>query len=336
MNISKIDSYLHFITEQCIIPCANISIGTEEDLLFFKSYGNRQLFPFIETANTDTLFDIASLTKVLATWPCIMYLIENSYLKLSTTLDDIWGQAISPSYRSITIQSLLTHTSGISSQTYLKQYGNSYQDIVSGLFTAPLEYRPNTKVIYSNRGFIILGLIIEYLTKQSLNQFAKEKIWLPLGMHHTTFGPLHNQSNIAATEIPAQIQLPLKGIVHDENAQLLEGIAGHAGVFSTLYDISIFCKNLLLTQPKIFKKETLLQSFIDYTPTLNEHRGLGWKILYTNDAQLFFHLGFTGTSIWLDFNNNIYSILLTNRIHPSRENKKITEIRQTIRELIWE
>lgn len=297
MNIAKIDSYLQSITDHRVIPCANISIGTTDNSLFFKSYGNKQLFPFVEAVDTETLFDLASLTKVVATWPCIMYLIENSYIKLSTTLKDIWGQAISPSYSSITIQNLLTHTSGISSQTYLKQYGNKYPDIVSGLLNAPLQYCPNNKVVYSNRGFIILGLIIEYITKQSLHQFAKEKIWLPLGMQHTTFGPLLNQFNVAATEISAQTGLPLKGVVHDENAQLLNGIAGHAGVFSNLYDISVFCKNLLQSHPKILQRETLLQSFMDYTPTLNEHRGLGWQILYTSGTQLFYHLGFSGTSV---------------------------------------
>ena len=259
MNLFKIDSYLKYVTYNQIIPCANISIGTSKELIYFKSYGNRQLYPTIEAANTETLFDIASLTKIIATWPAIMYMIENSLLELSTSLEDIWGQTVSPPYRIITIENLLTHTSGITAQTYLKQYGEDRLKIINGLLSAPLSALPNSTVIYSNRGFILLGLIIEQLTHQSLSQFVRTNIWEPLGMANTTFSPIINQSNIAATEINVPSKTPLKGIVHDENAQLLGGIAGHAGVFSTLNDISIFCQNLLQSHPKMLHPNTLLR-----------------------------------------------------------------------------
>lgn len=336
MNFSKIDSYLKDVTEKKIIPCANISIGTSKELLHYHSYGHKQLYPNVETADTDTLFDIASLTKVISIWPCIMHLIENSYLKLSTCLGELWKKDIDPTYYSITIQDLLTHTSGITAQTYLKQYGNILSDIRYGLMNEPLEAQPCTKVIYSNRGYIILGMIIEKITGQSIDEYAKTFIWRPLGMNKTSYGPILNVNNIASTEIYPPKTTPLVGIVHDENAQLLGNIAGHAGVFSNLPDLSLFCQNLLLNRPRVITKESLKISFKDYTANLNENRGLGWNILYLRDTILFFHLGFTGTSIWLDPLRDLFVILLTNRVHPSRKNQNISIIRQSVRKFIWE
>lgn len=195
----------------------------------------------------------------------------------------------------------------------------------------------NSTVAYSNRGFIILGIIVEKVTGMPLDKYAKEHIWQPMGMSCTTYNP-EQCDNIAATEYVEEKNIVKKGIVHDENAEVLCGVAGHAGVFTTASDLSKFCRNILDKSGNgVISSKLIEESFKNQTAGMNEDRGLGWQIIEDESIKstVVGHLGFTGTSIWIDPDSSTYVILLTNRVHPSRDNTNIQQIRKTVRQIVF-
>ena len=239
--------------------------------------------------------------------------------------------------KNVTIKNLLTHTLGLSERTYLKQFGNNKDDIIRGLLNDKLQDDVNSKVAYSNRGFIILGIIVEQVSGMALDEYAKKNIWQPMGMYNTTYNP-QQDDNIAATEYIAEKNIVKKGIVHDENAEVLGGVAGHAGVFSTASDLAKFCRNILNKSGSgLIIRALIEESFKNQTEGMNESRGLGWQIINDDEinVSLVGHLGFTGTSIWIEPQSGTYVVLLTNRVHPSRDNTNIQEIRKTVRRIVF-
>lgn len=332
----KVDDYLNKVICNQKIPGACIAIGMGKNNVFKKCYGYQQIIPTKIEMRIDTIFDLASLTKVVSTWPSVMMLIQEKKMSLNDRIGDFFSCKLSENVKSISIQNLLTHTSGLSESTYLRQYGSDKKNILLKLLEENTKYPKETQVAYSNKGFFILGNIIEVVTGQKLDDYVSKRIWKPLGMNHTSYNP-SEIDNIAATEFIKDKNLVKRGIVHDENAEFIGGVSGHAGVFSNIYDLILFCEMIVSKDSKLLQQSIIEESFKNYTNGLNENRGLAWKLNYDTMYRNYVveHLGYTGTSIWIDPIECIYVIFLTNRVHPTRENTNIQIIRKNIKQLVF-
>ncbi|MBQ9856945.1 MAG: beta-lactamase family protein, partial [Clostridia bacterium] len=227
------------------------------------------------------------------------------------------------------------HTAGLVPFMDTDQFGDTREERINGLLNTPPVKPINTEVVYSDLSFIFLGEIIAYQTGKPLDVFATE-LWRKLGMKDTCFNPAPG-AYCAATEIRKGETLPVRGSVHDERSVQLRGVSGHAGVFSTARDLCRFCAALLPPKPsEIFDPEWIRKSFTNHTAHLNSNRGLGWIAYHEKPGgNIVGHTGFTGTSLWLDSETGVYTVLLTNRVHPSRSNDAPNPLRKSGFETIY-
>ncbi|NGP45524.1 beta-lactamase family protein [Bacillaceae bacterium SIJ1] len=342
-RVRNIHKYLLDVTSKGQIPGAVIVIA-DEDTIYADAYGYRRIQPNKERMTMDTVFDLASLTKVVATLPAILLMIDKGIIDLHGFLSRYIEVENTSPLKKVTIFHLLTHTSGLSGSTYVRQYGKARQEMIEGVFKSPLENEPGSSVVYSNRGYIVLGELVRHVSEKPINQIVKKHIWEPIGMSDTCYNPAAEAylKRVAPTEYKEELGKCLLGTVHDENAYLLGGVTGHSGVFSTAYDLIKFCKLIMsggsFNGKQILSEELVKLSMVNHTSHLNEPRGLGWDFfsrLNRADAILG-HLGFTGTSIWFDPANKTSCILLTNRIHPSRHNQHIKQVRRDVMACLFE
>jgi uncharacterized protein YbbC (DUF1343 family)/CubicO group peptidase (beta-lactamase class C family) len=328
---SALDQTIEEAIQEGRIPGAVLLIGHRGQIVYRKAYGKRALIPTPEAMTLDTIFDLASLTKVVATTPCLMKLFEEGKFRLNDRvtqyLPEFQGGA-----SDLTIRNLLTHFSGMPPDLALNPPWSGYQ---TGIHKAMIEKPnapPGTHFVYSDINFILLGELVHRLSGEMLSDYARQHIFLPLGMRETMFQPPASLvPRIAPTERDGPNGAPLRGVVHDETSRYMGGVAGHAGLFSTAADLARFCEMLLhkgelegtrLFSPLTVEKFTTPQSPADQ-PIL---RGLGWDIdspFSGNRGELFpigsyGHTGFTGTSIWIDPVSDTYVILLANSVHPFR------------------
>ena len=308
-------------------PGAVVVIGHNGHIVYEKAYGNRSLEPTVEPMTLDTIFDCASLTKVVATTPCLMKLYDEGRFRLNDPVTDYIPE-FQGGKSEITLRNLMTHFSGLKPDVPLTPKWSGYDTGIHLACTTPPEIKPMTRHIYSDINFELLGELVHRLTHQTLADYAHEAIYKPLGMNDSMFNPPASLvPRIAPTERSEDNGgLPLRGVVHDPTARYMGGIAGHAGLFSTAADLSKYCQALLdggqgVISPATIQKFTEPQTPIDQ-PVL---RGLGWDIdspYSSNRGGLFpigsfGHTGFTGTSIWIDPYSKSYVILLCNSVHPA-------------------
>ncbi|MBX4150790.1 serine hydrolase domain-containing protein [Paenibacillus lautus] len=290
----------------------------------------------------DTLYDCASLTKVVVTLPLILQLIDEGVLTLSTKVSNILPPFGTAGKEELTVGQLLTHTSGLQADMNLHSQGWGREQMWDAVLSAPLVTKPDTEVIYSDLGYLALGCIIEKVLGMSLEQAVKERVLDPLGMRHATLTPAPEQAGrYAATEYEDTIQDHLCGIVHDEKARALGGVCGHAGLFATAGDLLQYARMWLAQGaiPATVRPETGGGEFrvlsraaaITATRTHTGHihgsnRGLGWvlkgdKMDASGDWMgpgCYGHTGFTGTSMWIDPELDLAVVLLTNRVYGGR------------------
>jgi CubicO group peptidase (beta-lactamase class C family) len=286
--------------------------------------GQRSLEPNREPMTEDTLFDVASLTKVVATLPSVLLLLERGQLRLEAPV-----QAYLPEFRQpgITVRHLLTHTSGLPASLPADSAHPDWRGYEEGIQRA-CACQPNPPpgrlFRYSDVNFILLGEIVHHLSGRPLNVFAEQEVFTPLGMTATRFLPdLQHLERIAPTERNERGQ-PLRGVVHDPTSRRMGGVAGHAGLFSTAADLARYARFMLRGGP-LLKPETLaLMRTVQTPPTVRDRRGLGWDLdsAFSRVRGSLFglgsfgHTGFTGTALWLDPATDSFFILLTNRLHP--------------------
>ncbi len=309
------------------IPGAVLMVGQPGRILHLKAYGWRALEPEREPMTVDTIFDAASLTKVVATTPAIMKLFEQGKVRLNDPvtryLPDFQGGA-----SAITVRDLLTHFSGLRPDLDLRPPWSGKQNGYFLAFVDPPVESPGVRFIYSDINFILLGALVERVSGQPLDEFVAEQVWRPLGMTETMFRPpAALQGRIAPTEVVDGVLL--RGVVHDPTARYMGGVAGHAGMFTTAADLARYAEMMLgegeregvrIFSALTVRKFTTPQSPPDQ-PIL---RGLGWDIespYSGNRGELFpvgsyGHTGFTGTSLWIDPVSRTYVILLANSVHP--------------------
>lgn len=281
----------------------------------------------------DTLFDIASLTKIVAVWSVIGSLVEEGKLQLTAPLGTFWPEVDGHPLTDVTPHHLLTHTAGLPLRANLKNlYGTDAQDIRDGVLHEALHRPSGQAVEYTDRAALVLGYLAEHLTGQPLDHLARTRIWQPLGMTDTAYGPLppHTAERCAPTERDDTTGHHLKGTAHDFSARLLGGVCGIAGVFSTLADLTTFLRHMLTPNPasSAFGPDWVKQSLQIHTGTLTPPRGLFWHPAPGREADdVWVHYGFTGTGMWISPSQARWAVLLTNKLYYTRDREPLTAVR---------
>jgi uncharacterized protein YbbC (DUF1343 family)/CubicO group peptidase (beta-lactamase class C family) len=309
------------------IPGVVVLVGRGDEILYHRAFGWRAVVPSTETMTTDTIFDIASLTKPVGTTIAIMSLVERGAIKLDAPLGRYVREFRSRAFKDVTIRRLLTHSAGLSALAPSADVRAGFPAAARALAQMTLDYPPGSGFEYSDTGFILLGEVVRRVSGSPLDRYLDRLLFRPLGLRDTTFRPgqalLHR---IAPTEFFNGHML--RGEVHDPEARLLGGVAGHAGMFATAWDLAKICRMLVdggaLAGRRILKAQTV-RTMWQRAPDGNGTRTLGWDMLssYALVMAPFFpagsvgHTGFTGTSIWIDPSSHVYLIVLTNRVHPN-------------------
>ena len=336
-RINNLDSLMEEAVKNEVFPGANIVIATEKETIF-KSYGNKALLPSEEKNDLDTLYDMASCSKVIATTTSIFLLLEQGKLRL---YDSVSLYVPEFKYDNITVFDLLTHSSGLYADVSKAYEIKSREELMERIFNMELKYEKGNDIVYSDLGFILLGLIIEKISGVTLDVFTKENIFKPLGMNSTCYNPV-DVMLCAPTEIRKDevYNGVIRGKVLDEKAYIMGGVAGHAGLFSCVKDLEKYIK-MVLNDGVHEGKRFLSKASVDlmFKPMVRkasgvsldyDQRGLGWIVRgdYPSSGDLasgetIYHTGFTGTNVVIDRINKVGFSILSNRVHPTRENTKV-------------
>jgi len=328
---AAVDQAIQDAIQQQRLPGAVLVIGHNGQIVYHKAYGNRSVEPKVEAMTENTVFDCASLTKVIATTSSLMKLFEEGKFRLNDPVTQYIPE-FQGGRSPITLRNLFTHFSGLAPDVPLDKPWTGYQTGINLACTTKPTGPPGARYVYSDINFILLGELVHRLSGQLVSDYARQNIFLPLGMKDSMFQPPSDLiPRIAPTERAGPGLPPLRGVVHDPTARNMGGVAGHAGLFSTAADLARFAQMMLnggtldgvrLFSPLTVEKFTEPQSPPDQ-PIL---RGLGWDIDSPhsgNRGELFpigsyGHTGFTGTSIWIDPVSQTYVILLANSVHPTQ------------------
>jgi uncharacterized protein YbbC (DUF1343 family)/CubicO group peptidase (beta-lactamase class C family) len=302
---------------------------------YHKAFGKRAVVPADETMTEDTIFDAASLTKVVACTPAVMLLVERGQLSLEDRVAKYLPEFTGGGKEEVTIRQLITHTSGLRPDISLKPDWTGYEEAIRLSCAEKLATKPGEKLVYSDTGPILLGEIVRRISGKSLDQFLQVELYGPLGMKDTGFNPPKEKiDRIAPTEVENGVSV--RGVVHDPRARRMGGVAGHAGLFVTASDLARYSRMLLnggeLDGVRIFKPETVnLMTSVQTPSNVTGRRGIGWDIdsSYSGPRGELFplgsygHTGWTGTSIWIDPFSKTFVIFLSNRNHPTEKGSVI-------------
>ena len=314
-------------------PGAVALVGRGDDVLFRGAAGLRQRVPEEHPATLDTHYDLASLTKMICTMTCLMRLHGEGKLDLDHHLGDYlpldWGDKV-------TFRHVITHTAGLPPLLPgMRDIVHSLPEAVVQIAKVELKSVPGTRRVYSDLGFICLAQIVQLLERDTFEEVCEKKIFKPLGMKQTGFRPPDKwKKNCAATEDCPWRKRVLVGEVHDENAFAVGGVSGHAGLFSTVDDLGIFCAALL--KGKVLPNDVLDEMATLYHVPFYPWQGLGWKVDpwasgaegHLASRRAIGHTGWTGTSIWIDRDSGLYAVLLSNTCHPSRDHRDNPTLRK--------
>jgi len=348
-------------------PAAVLFVCRNDRVVFREAAGYSMIIPERKGITLNTCFDIASLTKIVATTSAIMLLVQQNMLNIDDPVCKFFPGFKNGAMKRITIRHLLSHSAGLAAwKPYYKRIDEEERDSGVKLLWTPavkeiflrllseekLVYTPGKGTRYSDLGFILLGFIIERITAEHLDEFCRKNIFNPLKMRATFFVKLRRENKkykagFAATENCPWRGRVLAGEVHDENAWALGGVAGHAGLFSTGHDLARFATEIINAcseRGSIFKSKTASEFFKKQNINRNSTWALGWdtptKGVSTSgkyfSAESIGHTGFTGTSLWIDLTRKIAVVLLTNRIHPDRNNAILKSFRPEIHDRVME
>jgi CubicO group peptidase (beta-lactamase class C family) len=361
-------------------PSAQFVIGQRGRLVTEGALGHAVLEPEKIPATKDTLYDLASLTKPLVTALLAVLFAERGWLDLSAPAGDYLEELRGTNKRAITLMQLLTHTSGLQAWRPLYLEAQSRNAVVKAIAGLPLDHSNDTKsapvALYSDLNFILLGFILERLTDERLDKTAQRELFTPLGLRRTMFNPPSDwKGEIAATELgqtheretvagmkfvcplpeptdeshrqsarrPLRRKALLWGEVHDGNAWFMEGVSGHAGLFSTAREVFTIARQFT-RDSKLLKAESLALFTRNFTNGVGEARSAGWLLAATKDCsagpsmpkEAFGHNGFTGTSVWIAAASERIFVLLTNRVHPRVKDLGMKQARQQFHRLAIE
>jgi uncharacterized protein YbbC (DUF1343 family) len=326
-KLRKIDAAINTAIDEQRLPGAVIWVEHEGDH-YWKAYGNRSLVPTEEPMTRDTIFDAASVTKVMATTPAIMMLVEQGKIHLDDPVHSYINEFGGQGKEKITIRQLLTHTSGMTEDISSKPPWKGTQTAIRMASALDLRADPGTQFRYSDINFFLLGEIVARVSHEPLNVFCAREIYKPLKMVDTGFLPDKSKDwRIAPTQWTDGVML--RGTVHDPTARNMGGVAGHAGLFTTAPDVARYARMMLnmgeLDGVRIFKPETVkMMTSVQTPPDIDDRRGFGWDIdsgysrLRGDHFPLgsYGHTGFTGIALWIDPFSKSFFVLLSNRVHP--------------------
>ncbi|MEK7725458.1 MAG: exo-beta-N-acetylmuramidase NamZ domain-containing protein [Acidobacteriota bacterium] len=358
------------------LPGAVVIVGRKGKIVYRKAFGNRSLVPTVEKMTIDTIFDVASLTKVVATSTSVMVLLDTGQLRLNDTVGKFIPEIEDKDAKSITVQQLLTHVSGYQPDFDLREKWLGRGGMLNALYKEKLRNPPGTRFVYSDIGFIVLAEIVQRVTKKDVALFADENVFAPLGLETTGFGRVENSANvensgdganivplfrIAPTEnvkgqqnylgskfdgTETQGNRILRGQVHDPTAFRMNGVAGHAGLFSTADDLARYCQMILnagiLDGTRILSPATIaLMTKPNVVSETGDTRGLGFDMntSFSQNRGEFFplgsvgHTGFTGTGIWIDSSSETFYVFLSNRVHPDGKGD-VTPLRAKVASIV--
>jgi CubicO group peptidase (beta-lactamase class C family) len=341
--LDSLRAYLNQTISDSAFPGCAISVGYRGKLIFEQSFGNFTYDPHSPKVEVNSIFDLASVTKVIATTTITMILYDQERLDLDQKVVEIVPKFHGKNKETVTIRHLLTHTSGLPGwvQFYLTLEGK--ERIVQEICDIELINEPGTTYVYSDLGMIMMQKVLETVTLKSLDQLVRDYITIPLDMNRTFYNPDSSLKNqIVPTEVSEWHQKLVHGYVHDENTFVMGGVSGHAGLFSTVQDLSIFCQMHLnggiYNNQSILKSETIDLFTHKQNIVEGSTRALGWDTRSEENSMAgslmsihaFGHSGFTGTTIWIDPENQVFVVLLSNRVYPTRENRKISQVRPIV------
>lgn len=339
---------------QGLVPGAVAAVGTAETTLHRAGYGCAELTPRRREIADDALFDVASLTKVVVTTTLALQAVEQGRLALGQHVAAILPRFAASGKADVTVRQLLTHTSGLraglSAQPLTSDHMDVHEAVLAAIYHQPLAHPPGSAVLYSDLGYITLGAILETIGGSRLDSLARRDVFAPLGMTSAQFSPAPaERARCVATEVLPHRGGTIVGAVHDGTAALMGGASGHAGLFATCQDLERFCRLWLnaglLEGRRLLSPATVRAATRPQTGALPICRGFGW-VLQPNplwpSADLcsphsYGHTGFTGTSIVVDPELGVFAILLTNRIHPTRDAtlEKIVSVRARFHNAVW-
>jgi len=349
LNSAKLDSVrvmMKNAVQDSIFPGAVLLIARSGLIVMHEAFGKMGYDEFNHPMPLNAIFDMASVTKCATTTTACMLLYERGLLDLDMPVQKYLPEFVGANKERITIRHLLTHSSGLMAhRRYFLDY-HTPGEIIKTILNEPLENLPGTKTVYSDLGIILMGKIIEKLSGQPLDVFCREQIFNPLKMNETGYNPpAPFLARIPPTEFDSWRGRMVHGQVHDENAFSLGGVSGHAGLFSTARDLAIFLNMLLNSGAyeggRFLKPATIALFTARQNVVAGSSRALGWDTAdgtnsagHFMSARAFGHTGFTGTSVWTDPEKNMFVVLLSNRVHPTRNNQKLLAFRAKLHDAV--
>ncbi|MGC1371220.1 MAG: serine hydrolase [Candidatus Sulfotelmatobacter sp.] len=332
VRLQAVDAVIDLAIHDGKIPGAVLIVGHDGRVIYRKAYGSRALEPRHEPMTVNTIFDLASLTKVIVTTTAVMQLAEQGKVRLNDPVAKYLPEFAQNGKEDITVRQLLTHFSGLEPDLDRNTPWEGKETAYRMAFAETPQDAPGSKFTYSDINFIVLGALVEQVSGETLDEYAQRHIFVPLKMTHTRYLPAPAwRSKIAPTQYDENEHM-LWGVVHDPTARRMGGVAGHAGLFSTADDLAKFAQALLdggdgILSPLSVKKMTSPEQ----PPSAPVLRGFGWDIdspFSSNRGDLlpvgsYGHTGFTGTSMWIDPTTQTYIILLTNAVHPRGQGSAI-------------
>ena len=345
-RLHRLEELLHAAVDAESLPGAVVAVGIGQDIVYEQALGfAERLHGVIRPMTFDTLFDLASLTKVVATLPSVLLLVEQGELRLSDPVTHFIPAFSGAEKEGVTVRHLLTHSAGLPAHREFYRTWSHHDEILAAVIAEPLEASPGMQVVYSDLGFILLGEIVQRVTGQTLDAYAQHQIFEPLGMVHTQYCPPSELAScIAATEDVPERGVKV-GVVHDENAEALGGVSGHAGLFATARDLIRYLHMWLgwsESDDNVLSAPTRRLAVQSHMQGMNVARGLGWVLrgdVYDHMGDLWpqsgaGHTGFTGTSLAFDPASGLWVVLLTNCVHYGRENHLMRRLRPLIHNVV--
>ena len=343
---ARLDSIVRVGLEQGAAPGAALAVGRFGRLVHLKSYGAIDYTSGAPTADPTTIYDLASLTKVVATTTAAMILEEEGKLDLSRTVQSYLPEFDAPDKAPITVRMLLTHRGGLEAFAPLWKDTKGRTEYLTQINTRPLRGAPGTLVVYSDWDFVLMGLIIERIAGTTLDAFTAARVFAPLGMSSTRFTPDTTDAALMRRVVYTALDTlrgQLHGSVHDPNAWALGGVAGHAGLFGSARDLAVFAQMLLnggtYAGTRILKPTTVARWTTSQDPASS--RALGWDSpSAVSSAGRYFsprsfgHTGYTGTSMWIDPERGLFVVLLMNRVNSRGEATRHVQLRRDVADAV--
>jgi CubicO group peptidase (beta-lactamase class C family) len=333
--------------DQRVFPAASVAINSHGKLVALRAFGRFTYEPGSPSVTSATVFDLASVSKAVATTSMAMILYERGLIDLDAPVVSIVPEFAGSDVRrgDVTVHMLLAHSSGLPAYEKLFLKVKTRDELLAAALTTPLATDPGTRAEYSDIGFIILALALERVADEGLDRFCQRELFGPLGMLHTAFNPPASwRASIPPTADDRSFRKRIiQGEVQDENASVLGGVAGHAGLFANAEDLAIFSHILLHGGRPLVRPETLAIFTRREAAPAGTSRALGWDTPSSPSqsgkyfsARSFGHLGYTGTSLWLDPERELSITLLTNRTWPDCSNKAIKDVRPAFHDAVVE